>query len=101
MSDKIAVPRKGVHDKDEAFVLLIRPFLLQVEKGQLRRFPHRDHERVTVQLSLDVLELHVGMEGRLELTCLSTIPEFLGPEHSEYADRKTSSVTGMRSNTSD
>jgi hypothetical protein len=82
-------------------VLLIRPFPLQVEKNQLRRFPHRDHERLTVQLSLDVLELHVGPERRLELTCLSTIPEFLGPEQSEYADRKTSSIIGMRSNTAD
>ena len=76
-------------------------FPLQVEKSQLRRFPHRDHERLTVQLSVDVLELHVGQEGSLELTCLSTIPEFLGPEQGEYADRKTSSVTGMRFNTTD
>jgi hypothetical protein len=82
-------------------MLLIRPFPPQVEKSQLRRFPHRDHERLTVQLSLDVLELHVGQEGRLELTCLSTIPEFLGPEQIEYADRKTSSVTGMTSDTND
>jgi hypothetical protein len=72
-----------------------------VEKSQLRRFPHRDNERLTVQLSLDVLELHVGPERSMELTCLSTIPEFRESEQSEYADRKTSSVTGMRSNTTD
>lgn len=30
----------------------------------------------------------------MELTCLSTIPALLEPEQSEYADRKTSSVTG-------
>ena len=82
-------------------MLLIRPFPLQVEKSQLRRFSHRDHERLTVQLSLDVSELHVGPKGRLELTCLSTIPEFLGPEQSEYADRKTSSVIGTTLNTAD
>ena len=82
-------------------MLLIRPFPLQVEKSQLMRFPHRDHERLTVQLTLDVLDLHIGPEGRLELTCLSTIPEFLGPEHSEYADRKASSLTGMTSDTTD
>jgi hypothetical protein len=34
----------------------------------------------------------------LELTCLSTIPGFLGPEQSEYADRKMSSVTGIMPN---
>lgn len=101
VSDKIAVRRKGVHEKEEAFVLLIRPFPLQVEKSQLRSFPHRDHERLTVQLSLDVLELHVGPEGQLELTCVSTIPEFLGQDHSEYADRKISSVIGMGSNRTD
>ena len=82
-------------------MFLIHPFPLQVEKSQLRRFPHRDRERLTVQLSLDILELHVGPEGRLELTCLSTIPEFLDPEQSDYADWKTSSVTGMTSNTTD
>jgi hypothetical protein len=69
--------------------------LLQVEESQLRLFPHRDRERLTAQLILDVVELHIGSLGRLELTCLSTIPGFLGPEQSEYADRKTSSVTGM------
>lgn len=69
--------------------------LLQVEESQLRLFPHRDRERLTAQLFLDVVELHIGSLGRLELTCLSTIPGFLGPEQSEYADRKTSSVTGM------
>jgi hypothetical protein len=68
--------------------------LLKVEESQLRRFPHRDRERLTAQLILDIVELNIGPEGRLELTCLSTIPAFLEPEQSEYADRKTSSVTG-------
>ncbi|XP_023720295.1 uncharacterized protein LOC111871427 [Cryptotermes secundus] len=64
-----------------------------VEESQLRRFPHRDRERLTAQLILDIVQLNIGAEGRLELTCLSTIPAFLEPEQSEYADRKTSSVT--------
>jgi hypothetical protein len=75
--------------------MLLRVLLpLQVEESQLRLFPHRDRERLTAQLMLDIVDLHIGSEGRLELTCLSTIPGFLAPEQSEYADRKTSSVTG-------
>ncbi|XP_069677284.1 uncharacterized protein [Periplaneta americana] len=63
-----------------------------VEESQLRIFPHRDRERLTAQLSLEIVELHVGPERQLELTCLSTIPAFLGPDQTEYADRRTSSV---------
>jgi hypothetical protein len=40
------------------------------------------------------VELYVGTERHLELTCLSTIPGSLGPEQSEYADRQMSSVKG-------
>ena len=65
-----------------------------MEESQLRRFPHRDHERLTAQLTFDIVELYVGTERRLELTCLSTIPGSLGPEQSEYADRQMSSVEG-------
>ncbi|XP_023704735.1 uncharacterized protein LOC111863031 isoform X2 [Cryptotermes secundus] len=71
----------------------LRRVIVRVEESQLRLFPHRDRERLTAQLILDVVELHMGSLGHLELTCLSTIPGFLGPEQSEYADRKTSSVT--------
>jgi hypothetical protein len=67
---------------------------LKVEESQLRRFPHRDRERLTAQLILDIVQLNVGPEGRLELTCLSTIPAVLEPEQTDYADRRTSSVTG-------
>jgi hypothetical protein len=67
---------------------------MQVKEDQLRRYHHRDLERLTAQLNLDKVELHAGPGGRLELTCLSTIPAFLGPEHTEYADLKNSSITG-------
>jgi hypothetical protein len=70
-------------------------FSLQVEDTQMKRFPHRDRERLTAQLNLDIVDLNVEPGRRLELTCLSTIPAFLGPEDSEYADSKTSSVTGI------
>jgi hypothetical protein len=83
------------NQRREDFLLLRLMFPLQVEESQLRLFPHRDRERLTAQLMLDIVDLHIGSEGTLELTCLSTIPGFLAAEQSEYADRKTSSVTGM------
>jgi hypothetical protein len=89
------VARKNANLRREEFMFLSHLLLLQVEESQLRLFPHRDRERLTAQLILDIVQLHIGSEGRLELTCLSTIPGFLGPEQSEYADRKKSSVTGM------
>jgi hypothetical protein len=67
---------------------------LKVEESRLRRFPHRDRERLTAQLILDIVQPNVGAGGRLELTCLSTIPAVLEPEQTDYADRRTSSVTG-------
>lgn len=45
------------------------------------------------QLSIEVSELHAGSNGRLEITCLSTIPASVGPGE-EYADYKTFSVKG-------
>lgn len=78
-----------------AFSSLVTSLLaLQVEESQLSLFPHKDHERLTAQLSFVIVELYVETERRLELTCLSTIPGSLGPEQSEYADRQMSSVKG-------
>ncbi|KDR21759.1 hypothetical protein L798_02702 [Zootermopsis nevadensis] len=39
------------------------------------------------------MERDAGPKGRLELTCLSTIPAFRALEHSEYGDLKTTSIT--------
>lgn len=47
------------------------------------------------QLSIEVSELHAGANGRLEITCLSTIPASVGPGE-QYADYKTFSVKGER-----
>jgi hypothetical protein len=92
----LSVPTRSSQLRGERRLTLLRlMFPLQVEESQLRLFPHRDRERLTAQLMLDIVDLHIGSEGRLELTCLSTIPGFLAPEQSEYADRKMSSVTGM------
>lgn len=47
------------------------------------------------QLSIEVSELHAGTNGRLEITCLSTIPASVGIGE-EYADYKTFSVKGEK-----
>lgn len=64
---------------------------------------HLNHQKTTrrmhpgtyssSQLSIEVSELHAGTNGRLEITCLSTIPASVGVGE-EYADYKTFSVKG-------
>lgn len=44
------------------------------------------------QLSVDVSELHADSNGRLEISCLSTIPAKLLQPGDEYADFKIYSV---------
>jgi hypothetical protein len=43
------------------------------------------------QLNIEVSELHADSNGRLEITCLATIPAQIGPGE-QYADYKTYSV---------
>lgn len=43
------------------------------------------------QLSIEVSELHASTNGRLEITCLATIPAHVGPGE-QFADYKTYSV---------
>ncbi|KAH8310357.1 hypothetical protein KR044_000906 [Drosophila immigrans] len=43
------------------------------------------------QLNLEITEQHVGSNGRMEITCLSTIPSAVG-QGEQYADYKTFSV---------
>lgn len=45
----------------------------------------------TSQLMVEVSELHADMNGRLEITCLATIPAHVGPGE-QFADYKTYSV---------
>ncbi|XP_044727071.1 uncharacterized protein LOC123290806 [Chrysoperla carnea] len=54
---------------------------------------HHHHIDASVsQLSVEVSELHAGDSGKLELTCVATIPGYLG--HGEkYADIRTHTVT--------
>lgn len=46
------------------------------------------------QLSVLVSELHAGENGRLELTCMATIPAFISHK-GQYADLRTQTVIGM------
>ncbi|XP_021915190.1 uncharacterized protein LOC110827656 isoform X2 [Zootermopsis nevadensis] len=66
---------------------------IPVKEDHLRFFHSRDRKRLTAQLSLVIMERDAGPKGRLELTCLSTIPAFRALEHSEYGDLKTTSIT--------
>lgn len=45
------------------------------------------------QLSIEVSKLHAGANGRLEITCTSTIPATI-PTHEQFADYKSVSVKG-------
>ncbi|XP_046669653.1 uncharacterized protein LOC124360254 [Homalodisca vitripennis] len=60
----------------------------QAEEQWIKTFPEQRPSSVTVQLSLEVKEEHIP---QLELTCLSTIPGYLGHHvrHSDYADHRT------------
>lgn len=57
--------------------------------------PRRQHPLTysSSQLSIEVSKLHAGANGRLEITCLATIPAQIGIDE-EYADYKTHSVKG-------
>lgn len=55
---------------------------------------HRNSHKATIsssQLSVAVSELEPGSNGRLEITCLATIPAHVGPGE-QFADYKTYSV---------
>ncbi|KAG8319515.1 hypothetical protein J6590_090433 [Homalodisca vitripennis] len=64
----------------------------QVDESLIRSFNEQQPSSVTAQLTLQLTEEHVDS---LELTCLATIPKFLGNSihPSEYADHKSESVT--------
>ncbi|XP_024084367.1 uncharacterized protein LOC106669510 [Cimex lectularius] len=64
---------------------------IQAEESSMKMFPEESPNSVTVQLGFVVEESY--MEG-LELTCISTIPAFLGhhARHSQYADHRAHSI---------
>ncbi|XP_066908184.1 uncharacterized protein [Halyomorpha halys] len=63
----------------------------QADESLMRTFPEESPDSVTVQLAFLVEERH--REG-LELTCISTIPAFLGhhARHSQYADHRSHTI---------
>jgi hypothetical protein len=68
----------------------------QIPKGSTRRKAHPETYSSS-QLSIEVSELHAGTNGRLEITCVSTIPASVAPGE-QFADYKTFSVKGKRAN---
>ncbi|XP_039288035.1 uncharacterized protein LOC111051029 isoform X2 [Nilaparvata lugens] len=64
----------------------------QVDDSAIRTFPEQRPSQVTVQLSFEVKEEH---RDQLELTCLATIPGFMGhhARHSQYADHRMATVS--------
>lgn len=76
-------------------ITVIVPYhaLLQAEEQWIKVFPEQRPSSVTVQLSLEVKEEHVP---QMELTCLSTIPGFMGHHvrHTDYADHRTQVFLG-------
>lgn len=60
-------------------------------------FPHRQHKRplmsATSKLAIKVSELHAGDNGRLEIACQATIPDFL-IHIKQYADIRNTTVPG-------
>lgn len=67
----------------------------QKPNGSTRRKAHPETYSSS-QLSIEVSELHAGINGRLEITCVSTIPASVGPGE-QFADYKTFSVKGEKS----
>jgi len=67
----------------------------QQHKNNERTTPRRMHPGTysSSQLSIEVSELHADANGRLEITCLSTIPASVGPGE-QYADFKSNSIKG-------
>ncbi|RZF40427.1 hypothetical protein LSTR_LSTR011197 [Laodelphax striatellus] len=63
----------------------------QVEKEALKSFKQKRTSTVTTQLRFQIQEDH---REQLELTCLATIPNFLGHDatNTEYADHRAQSI---------
>lgn len=76
--------------------------ILQVDYTYIKTFQDkgRHHHGVehlstsTTQLTLDIMETHVGPSGFVELTCLSTIPGYLDDEDEKYADERSQTISG-------
>lgn len=64
-----------------------------VNRRHVNEAPRIVHKPVVAssQLVVEVSELHADANGRLEITCLATIPAHVGPGE-QFADYKTYSV---------
>ncbi|XP_008557070.1 uncharacterized protein LOC103577947 [Microplitis demolitor] len=69
---------------------------LEVIETRVTTFPYRQHKKHLMsarsQLSIQVSDLHAGKNGRLEISCQATIPNYL-IHQKDYADIRTKTVT--------
>lgn len=71
----------------------------QVDYTYLKTFQHGRHHHgehlsaSTTQLTLDIMETHVGPSGFVELTCISTIPAYLDDEGETFADKRVQTIS--------
>ena len=84
--------RNGYNNRKNRRHTILNEGTLSHQKSTLQR---RQHPLTysSSQLSIEVSKLHAGANGRLEITCLATIPAQIGIDE-EYADYKTHSVKG-------
>lgn len=60
--------------------------------GRIHGHGYYEHRSPSMkQLSIEVSELHAGDNGELWLTCMSTIPGYIGPKE-KYADERRHSI---------
>ncbi|KAK6628852.1 hypothetical protein RUM43_002668 [Polyplax serrata] len=71
-----------------------------IDYRYLKTFHHSRHQNgehltsATTQLTLNVMETHVGPSGFVELTCISTIPAYLDDEEDRFADKRIQTISG-------
>lgn len=79
------------------FLELIVIFWIQVDITLVNHYPHTHHKdnlmSSTAKLKVEVSALHAGQNGRLEISCRATIPDF-PMHHEKFADIKEKMVSG-------
>ncbi|XP_034944975.1 uncharacterized protein, partial [Chelonus insularis] len=70
---------------------------IEVIETLVTSYPYRQHKKnlmsATSKLAIEVSALHVGKNGRLEISCRATIPNTYLIHQKDYADIRTKTVT--------
>ncbi|EEB18967.1 dynein intermediate chain 3, ciliary, putative [Pediculus humanus corporis] len=76
--------------------------IFSIDYRYLKTFHHSRNQNgehltsSTTQLTLNVMETHVGPSGFVELTCISTIPAYLDDEEERFADKRIQTISGEK-----